>query len=121
LSHCANAAYSFKSVCSYVLGDLEISSQSGDNSLSCASFEKKEELLGNSFEISSNSSKGFDLSPDKSKAVIEQVDNYNAMQDIQKFGGFIAQQSPLSFKNPIFFSCPSNKNFLSAGNKQVMP
>jgi hypothetical protein len=26
------------------------------------------------------------------------------------FQGFIASKSPFSFKNPIFYSCPNNKN-----------
>jgi hypothetical protein len=31
------------------------------------------------------------------------------------FNGFVSEKSPITFKNPIFFSCPTNKNAFKFG------
>lgn len=103
-SHQGCSGQSFKSVKTYVLGDLDISSNEGDE-------------LTNSFDLSSNTSKSI-----KSFQSIEEASNSplkgnsmkNFKEDDEPQDGFnnacfIAQQSPFSFKNPIFYSCPNRK------------
>ena len=104
LSEDGNAGHSFKSVKSYILGDLDISSEECDLE---------------SFEISSNSSQAKQTPQSNStnkrnnsqpsiKKFHEDEDQDYYLRD-EAFKGFIAKQSPFSFKNPIFFSCPNNK------------
>lgn len=37
-------------------------------------------------------------------------DNNGGYMLNKAYEGFIANKSPFSFKNPIFYSCPNNKN-----------
>lgn len=68
---------------SYILGDLDISEN-----------EEEASEFG-SLELSSNSgTEGSYRGPANHE---------------EAFGGFISKQSPFSFKNPIFFSCPNQK------------
>jgi hypothetical protein len=105
LSEDGNAGHSFKSVKSYILGDLDISSEECDLE---------------SFEISSNSSQAAKCTP-QSNSTNKRNNSQPSIKKFQEdeeqdcylrdeaFKGFIAKQSPFSFKNPIFFSCPNNK------------
>lgn len=90
-SHHGNSGNSFKSVKSYILGDLDISND-----------EDQEDEDSNSFEISSNSSGKMPLNPESLKQ-LEEDQPYLCNE------AFISKQSPFSFKNPIFYSCPNNK------------
>ena len=74
---------------SYILGDLDI-----------------EEDLDDSFEISSNSSASKGKQILIKKFIEDEDEGYLGNEAFQ---GFIAKQSPFSFKNPIFFSCPNTK------------
>ena len=95
--------WSFGSVKSYILGDLDLSSDDADL---------------HSFEISSNSSQAKSIGDDmlqpahhnkSAKVVHEDQEIDDGYLRDEDFKGFIAKQSPFSFKNPIFFSCPNNK------------
>ena len=78
-----DTAKSFKSMTSYILGDLDISEN-----------EEEASEFG-SLELSSNSgTEGSCRGPQNNE---------------ETFGGFISKQSPFSFKNPIFFTCPNQK------------
>jgi hypothetical protein len=111
-----NAALSFKSMTSYIMGDLDLSGEDKE--------VEEESEFASSFEISSNSSNKISgasmvrsnslsgrnanvkLFKEDRKSDVEKQDGY--LRDDQ-FQGFISKQSPFSFKNPIFFSCPNNK------------
>jgi hypothetical protein len=82
---------------SYILGDLDISGES----------EEEESEFASSFEISSNSSARLSSKVVPGKKFCED-DQQGYLKD-EAFQGFISKQSPFSFKNPIFFSCPNNK------------
>lgn len=100
---------------SYILGDLDIS---GDDQK-----DNDENSDFNSFEISSNSSVRSAASQlnESSSKKLEPLHNFNKFQADpahhedggylrnEAFQGFISKQSPFSFKNPIFYSCPNNK------------
>lgn len=106
---------------SYVLGDLDISNGEGSSELG-------------SFEISSNTSSinsevNLDLVSDKKEKGSKKREPCSALNKKAKctkkfqeddepsrgylaneaYQGFIAEKSPFSFKNPIFFSCPNSK------------
>jgi len=51
-------------------------------------------------------------SPAERKYILDESKDFNA---------FIAEKSPFSFKNPIFFSCPNNKQplFITKNNDNV--
>ena len=96
------------------MGDLDISGEDK---------EDEESEFASSFEISSNSSnKVSSSSLAKSNSVSARNANKKKFKEDREsqegkegylrddqFQGFISKQSPFSFKNPIFFSCPNNK------------
>ena len=99
LSQDGNAAQSFKSMKSYILGSLDISSDGSEF---------------NSYEISSNSSaksvvSGGRIQPNLNKKKFQEDEDEGEYLENEAFNGFMQKQSPFSFKNSIFFSCPINK------------
>lgn len=100
-----NSAHSFKSMKSYILGDLDISASEESNS----------------FEISSNSSVSSPLQKQSllSSSVKKfQEDDYTPSNYLIN-DAFISKQSPFSFKNPIFFTCPNNKQGIKINTTQL--
>jgi hypothetical protein len=108
LSQKGCSANSFKSMRSYILGDLDISSNEDEQS----------EPETNSFEISSNSSDELKptspiMSSPQAKPMSSGLKQFqeDAMQPSNYLisDAFICKQSPFTMKNPIFFTCPNNK------------
>lgn len=103
LSSGTNKANSFKSVTSYVLGDLDI--------------EKDDNNGSESFEISSNTSAVKSEEGQNEKDAVSFLSSRNdtsakkpVINDATLlYRSFAADKSPFSFKNPIFFSCPQGK------------
>ena len=129
LSQAGNKALSFKSVTSYVLGDLDISK--GEASSDLASFE----ISSNSSSINSDDHEDLEFvkTKDKGQKNIAKRASKKARKDEvddelgkgylanEAFKGFLADKSPISFKNPIFFSCPNSKfTFQRKFNPQEM-
>lgn len=102
LSSRTNKPNSFKSVTSYVLGDLDI--EKAENSDGSESFEissntsavKSEEDQNEKDAVCSFLSSKHDASAQK-----PEINEANLL-----YKSFLSDRSPFSFKNPIFFSCP---------------
>ena len=121
LSQDGNTALSFKSVTSYVLGDLDISN--GEVSSELGSFEISSNTSSINSEVNEDpiadkkekSSKKRDPSATLNKKAkctkkFQEDDELNrGYLANEAYQGFIAEKSPFSFKNPIFFSCPNSK------------